>query len=101
MLDKMPAPTFSSDSAPAKDGLPAAVVDELFIARKSGKAIIDFSLYYFGDYADGGGGNKYDFLIDGARFADSAGLEAVWLPERHFHSFGGFSPNPSVVAAAL
>jgi natural product biosynthesis luciferase-like monooxygenase protein/amino acid adenylation domain-containing protein len=101
MLDKMPAPTFSSDSAPAKDGLPVAVVDERFIARKSGKAIIDFSLYYFGDYADGGGGNKYDFLIDGARFADSAGLEAVWLPERHFHSFGGFSPNPSVVAAAL
>ena len=27
--------------------------------------------------------------------------EAVWLPERHFDRFGGFSPNPSVLAAAL
>ena len=25
----------------------------------------------------------------------------MWLPERHFHGVGGFSPNPSVIAAAL
>src|SRR6185503_19770559 len=26
---------------------------------------------------------------------------AVWLPERHFHAFGGPFPAPSVLAAAL
>jgi len=25
----------------------------------------------------------------------------VWTPERHFHSFGGLYPNPSVVSAAI
>jgi natural product biosynthesis luciferase-like monooxygenase protein len=25
----------------------------------------------------------------------------VWLPERHFHEFGGLFPNPAVVAAAV
>ncbi len=25
----------------------------------------------------------------------------MWTPERHFHSFGGLYPNPSVTSAAL
>ncbi|MEJ2691909.1 MAG: LLM class flavin-dependent oxidoreductase, partial [Candidatus Thiodiazotropha sp.] len=62
---------------------------------------VDFSLYYFGCYDDDYRADKYDLLIDGARYADAQGLSAVWIPERHFHEFGGISPNPSVVAAAL
>lgn len=36
-----------------------------------------------------------------AKFADRHGFEAVWTPERHFHSFGGLYPNPAVTSAAL
>ena len=40
-------------------------------------------------------------LLDGARFADDHGFEAVWTPERHFHAFGGLYPNPSMTSAAI
>jgi natural product biosynthesis luciferase-like monooxygenase protein/amino acid adenylation domain-containing protein len=43
----------------------------------------------------------YDLLVEAARFADRQDFQAVWLPERHFHSFGGFSPSPAVLHAAL
>ncbi|GGO96045.1 MupA/Atu3671 family FMN-dependent luciferase-like monooxygenase [Wenjunlia tyrosinilytica] len=63
---------------------------------------VDFSLFYFA--AEPGprrGSEVYRLLLDGARFADTHGLHAVWLPERHFHAFGGAYPNPSVLAAAV
>lgn len=60
-----------------------------------------FSLYYFGNYENEFAEDKYELLIEGARYADEHDFAAVWIPERHFHAFGGFSPNPSVVAAAL
>ena len=40
-------------------------------------------------------------IFEAAKFADQHGFSAIWTPERHFHSFGGFSPNPSVLSAAL
>ncbi|MFJ9622178.1 MupA/Atu3671 family FMN-dependent luciferase-like monooxygenase [Streptomyces sp. NPDC101181] len=43
----------------------------------------------------------YDTVFATARFADERGFSSVWLPERHFDSFGGIFPNPSVLAAAL
>lgn len=45
--------------------------------------------------------SAYDVMLDSARLADEAGLDAVWLPERHFGDFGSPYPNPSVVAAAV
>ena len=62
---------------------------------------IQFSLYYFGNYDAEYSKNKYDLLFEGAKFADTNNFTAIWLPERHFHAFGGFSPNPSVLAASL
>lgn len=59
------------------------------------------SLYYFGDYQASYSVDKYRLIMEGARFADANGFEAIWTPERHFHSFGGFSPNPAVISAAL
>jgi natural product biosynthesis luciferase-like monooxygenase protein len=59
-----------------------------------------FSLFYFSS-AGGEGGDTYRLLLDGARFADARGFEAVWTPERHFHAFGGVYPNPSVTGAAV
>lgn len=61
---------------------------------------IDFSLFYWGN-DDGPGRDKYRLLLDGARFADAHGFNAVWTPERHFHAFGGPYPNPSVTGAAV
>ena len=61
----------------------------------------DFSLFYFGVYGDKYTPDKYDLLFDGARYADQNGFSSIWVPERHFHDFGGFSPNPSVLCAAL
>lgn len=91
--------------------------DALMAARRSpitagsaegGRDDVAFSLFYFasdeGEVASGGESGraaKYDLLLDGARFADAHGFEAVWTPERHFHAFGGLYPNPSVVSAAL
>ena len=62
---------------------------------------IKFSVYFFGNYPAAYTQDKYRLLIESARFADRNGFTAIWIPERHFHPVGGFSPNPSVVAAAL
>ena len=61
---------------------------------------VDFGLYYWGNDS-GVGRQKYKLLIEGARFADENGFNAVWTPERHFHSFGGPYPNPSVTGSAV
>jgi natural product biosynthesis luciferase-like monooxygenase protein len=77
--------------APARGGKPSDAVD--------------FGLFYFasdeGDYAQARGREKYKLLLEGARFADDHGFCAVWTPERHFHTFGGMFPSPSVTAGAL
>jgi natural product biosynthesis luciferase-like monooxygenase protein/amino acid adenylation domain-containing protein/non-ribosomal peptide synthase protein (TIGR01720 family) len=62
---------------------------------------LQFSLYYFGNYPTEYHTRKYDLVIKGVKYADEHDFAAVWLPERHFNSYGGFSPNPSIVAAAL
>ena len=62
---------------------------------------LEFSLYYFGNYPAEYQADKYRLILESARFADAHDFSAVWLPERHFHAVGGFSPNPSLLAAAL
>lgn len=62
---------------------------------------VGFSLFYFSADEQEQAAQKYRLLLDGARFADAHGFEAVWTPERHFHAFGGLYPNPSVTSAAL
>ena len=60
-----------------------------------------FSLFYFSSASAPDDPDKYGLLLDSVRFADERGFEAVWVPERHFHAFGGIFPNPAVVGAAL
>ncbi|MFD8671493.1 MupA/Atu3671 family FMN-dependent luciferase-like monooxygenase [Streptomyces seoulensis] len=62
---------------------------------------VDFSLYFFGDYPHGDGPAQYETLLAAAEFGDRNDFHALWMPERHFHSFGGLFPNPAVLAAAL
>lgn len=61
---------------------------------------MDFSLFFFSSYnpADE---DKYHLLLEAVKYADAEDFNAVWVPERHFHEFGGLFPNPSVVSAAL
>ena len=67
------------------------------VARRS----MDFSLFYFASEHGDDNQDKYRLLLEGARFADTHQFAAVWTPERHFHSFGGLYPNPSVTSAAI
>ena len=60
-----------------------------------------FGLFYFSSNAATDSQEKYRLLLEGARFADSHGFNAVWTPERHFHDFGGLYPEPSVTGAAV
>ncbi|MCW2917943.1 MAG: hypothetical protein JWN52_6011 [Actinomycetia bacterium] len=62
---------------------------------------MDFSLLYFANREVTDPPSEYDLLLDAARFADEHGFTAVWLPERHFHPFGGAYPNPALAASAL
>jgi len=61
---------------------------------------MEFGLFFFAD-SGAAGRDSYRLLLESARFADANGLSAVWTPERHFHSFGGLYPNPSVTGAAV
>ena len=61
---------------------------------------MSLSLFYFAA-GESQAAEGYRLLLEGAKFADKNGFEAVWTPERHFHAFGGHYPNPSVVSAAV
>jgi natural product biosynthesis luciferase-like monooxygenase protein len=59
-----------------------------------------FSVIFFSD-VNQALDHKYQLVFDVATFADQQGFKAVWLPERHFHPFGGIYPSPAILAAAL
>jgi natural product biosynthesis luciferase-like monooxygenase protein len=62
---------------------------------------MDFSLHHFANREAVARTDEFELLKKSAKFADEHGFAAVWLPERHFHPFGGAYPNPAVAAAAL
>ncbi|GCB52026.1 MupA/Atu3671 family FMN-dependent luciferase-like monooxygenase [Streptomyces sp. NL15-2K] len=62
---------------------------------------MDFSVYFFAADDRRTPRERYRFILDVARFIDSRGFRAIWVPERHFQEFGGSFPNPSVLAAAI
>ena len=68
--------------------------------RRREQRATSLSLFFFAA-DDAVAADGYRLLRESARFADHHGFEAVWLPERHFHAFGGAYPNPSVLAAAV
>jgi natural product biosynthesis luciferase-like monooxygenase protein len=62
---------------------------------------LDFSLFYFASGGIVDAQEQYRLLVETTKFADHHDFTSVWVPERHFHEFGGLYPNPSVLAAAL
>ncbi|HEX8336921.1 MAG TPA: MupA/Atu3671 family FMN-dependent luciferase-like monooxygenase, partial [Pyrinomonadaceae bacterium] len=80
----------------------AAAMQQARAPRRASQKPLDFSLFYFAsDGSEQAAGQRYQLLLEGARFADEHGFAAVWTPERHFHSFGGLYPNPAVSGAAV
>lgn len=60
-----------------------------------------FSLLFFANAPAEAEVGKFDLFRQSSRFADEHGFEAVWIPERHFHAFGGIFPNPALMAVVL
>ncbi|MGI5423200.1 MupA/Atu3671 family FMN-dependent luciferase-like monooxygenase [Streptomyces sp. CA-179760] len=101
-----PAPTAAQAAPVASMAWNAAAVTapRTAPAKEAVPRTPDFSVYFFGDYPQEISAprqGQYELLMDVARFADRNGFHSLWMPERHFHSFGGLFPNPAVLAAAL
>lgn len=91
-------PVASSSQKKTPDNLLQSQTSE---TEKAAVKPLEFSIMYFAADVDVPNVNKYELLIEGARYADQNDFSAVWMPERHFNQFGGAYPNPSVTAAAL
>ncbi|MEU1018903.1 MupA/Atu3671 family FMN-dependent luciferase-like monooxygenase [Streptomyces sp. NPDC005898] len=94
----------SRPQAMAWNGAAAAAAPRAEATERTPARPLDFGVYFFGDYPQDENSprrGKYDHLLETARFADRNGFHSLWIPERHFHSFGGLFPNPAVLAAAL
>jgi len=90
--------TLTEPSSLKNQPVPASSTQSQSSAAKNG---MQFSLFYFSSNEAEFTDDKYQLFIEGAKFADRNGFVAVWIPERHFHAFGGIYPNPSVLGSAL
>jgi natural product biosynthesis luciferase-like monooxygenase protein len=79
---------------------PLAIPAQPVSVRRSAREM-DYSLFFFASIDEQQPENKYELLMEAAKYADQNGFVAVWTPERHFHPFGGLYPNPAVTSAAL
>src|SRR5262249_45358171 len=71
------------------------------VSARSTRKTLGFGMFFFGGDEGNSAWEKYQFVIDVARFADASGFTSVWLPERHFTALGSLYPNPAVLHAAL
>lgn len=64
---------------------------------------MDFGMMFWGNVlaADSRAEDYYKGIVKLAQSADEQGFTGLWLPERHFHGWGGQHPNPSLLAAVL
>lgn len=60
-----------------------------------------FSLLFFANAPAEAEIGKFDLFRASSQFADQHDFEAVWIPERHFHAFGGIFPNAALMAVVL
>jgi phthiocerol/phenolphthiocerol synthesis type-I polyketide synthase D len=62
---------------------------------------MNFSLMFFAASEDTTIKDKYNLIIESAKYADKNGFSSIWVPERHFIKFGYLYPNPAVLHSAL
>lgn len=85
----------------AADALIAGKVRPSPIASAAAAGDLSFSLLLFADASGRSAAEQYALAHRLARFGDEHGFEAIWVPERHFHSFGGAYASPAILGAAL
>ncbi|HEX4202040.1 MAG TPA: MupA/Atu3671 family FMN-dependent luciferase-like monooxygenase, partial [Chthoniobacterales bacterium] len=61
----------------------------------------EFSVMFFSDNSQVAGRQKYQLVLEAAKFADHRGFTGIWTPERHFHPFGGIYSSPATLTGAL
>lgn len=93
-------PTSTELSPAKKRAMLAQLLQEKTVLPTDSQAM-KFSLIYFSSDETKLGDRKYQLLLEGAKFADCHGFTGIWLPERHFHPFGGLYSSPSVLCSAL
>lgn len=81
--------------------IPSLELRKQTVKSASSRLNVDFSIFFFSADGTSGTDDRYRLLIESARLADRNGFRAIWTPERHFQTFGGLYPNPSVLSAAL
>ncbi|MFI6096339.1 MupA/Atu3671 family FMN-dependent luciferase-like monooxygenase [Lentzea sp. NPDC051213] len=59
------------------------------------------SLMFFAGALEPRAADQYRTVLELAEFADRAGFAGLWLPERHFSTFGSPFPNPVPLLAAV
>nr|BBJ48418.1 hypothetical protein SAVMC3_10470 [Streptomyces avermitilis] len=59
------------------------------------------SLFFFSADTDDHAWDKHALVLECAELADSLGLDAIWVPERHFDPFGAPYPSPGLLLAAI
>ena len=63
---------------------------------------MDYGIFFFAaDHDSATQGDPYRLFRESALVADRRGFNTVWMPERHFHKFGGLYASPSLLAASL
>ena len=67
----------------------------------AGDGRLGVSLFFFSADLDGSPEDRYGLLLECAELADELGLEAIWVPERHFDPFGAPYPSPAQLLAAV
>ncbi|MFF0572801.1 MupA/Atu3671 family FMN-dependent luciferase-like monooxygenase [Streptosporangium saharense] len=59
------------------------------------------SLMFFSGALAAGADEQYRTILELAEIADRRGFAGIWLPERHFSTFGAPFPNPLLLLAAV
>lgn len=59
------------------------------------------SLMFFSGALEARAADQYRVVLELAEFADRTGMSGLWLPERHFSTFGSPFPNPVPLLAAV
>jgi natural product biosynthesis luciferase-like monooxygenase protein len=75
--------------------------DSAISTEVSSKTLPELGILFFASEDQADIRERYKFVHDAARFADRKGFSAVWVPERHFHPFGGLFPSPAVLSASI
>ncbi len=75
-------------------------MNQLLAGENGQESAIDFSIIFFSD-SQHDLNDRYKFLMDVAQYVDQNAFSSIWLPERHFHPFGGIYPDPAVLASAI